>query len=727
MAYTQAQMPLYFARADSIKVKSISSYLQNPWAGGLNTPQFSEIDLNFDGIKDLFVFDGSGNKISCFINQGTAGTIDYRHAPAYQNYFPNLTNWIFLADFNCDDKEDIFSHSNGAIAIYRNDGNAIDGLKFTKITSALLSDYLTDTFPITVSTVSLPAISDVDNDGDLDILNFRTSSIYLEYHKNRSMELYGNCDSLDFILTANCWGYFSENSISNDVNLNDTCSDDIAPPIPPKGGENNISFKEAAGGHSGSTILSIDIDGDIDKDILIGDISFKNMVMLSNGGNNQDAYISSQESNFPAYDTAINLTVFPSAYYLDVNNDSVNDLLISPAASNISENANSVWYYNNQGSSSIPVFHLEQKNLFQDEMIEVGEGAYPVFFDYNSDGLLDLVIGNYGYYNNTGSYQSGLALYENTGTATNPEFELVTNDYVGIISLGLQNVIPAFGDMDNDGDSDLIIGNKDGALHYFENSAGSGNTASFGLTEAFYKNIDVGGFSSPFIIDINNDSKPDLIIGEQNGNLNYYENTGTSSSASFSNTNSFWGEVDVRQEGSILGYSMPCLFKVNGESHLLVGSESGDIYHYSDIDNNLSGKFTLVDTSLGNIYEGTRCGVNATDINYDGLPDLSIGNYNGGVSLFYGSNTSQIKTSFIKRKGIKISPNPANDYINVEFNNSGIQLSIYNQLGKEMYSSCCQMENKLQISTLHFPKGLYYLIVNDEQKGYYSYKFVVLH
>ncbi|MBL4578584.1 MAG: hypothetical protein JKX74_08930, partial [Flavobacteriales bacterium] len=43
---------------DSIRVKkNATKYLKNPWAGGLNSPQFSQIDLNGDGIKDLFIYE----------------------------------------------------------------------------------------------------------------------------------------------------------------------------------------------------------------------------------------------------------------------------------------------------------------------------------------------------------------------------------------------------------------------------------------------------------------------------------------------------------------------------------------------------------------------------------------------------------------------------------------------------------------------------------------------
>ena len=37
-------------------------------SGGINSGQFSNIDLNLDGVMDVIVFDKSGNKLSPFIN-----------------------------------------------------------------------------------------------------------------------------------------------------------------------------------------------------------------------------------------------------------------------------------------------------------------------------------------------------------------------------------------------------------------------------------------------------------------------------------------------------------------------------------------------------------------------------------------------------------------------------------------------------------------------------------
>ena len=58
---------------DSINVKYLGANMDMPWAGGLNFSQFSEIDVDFDGDMDLFVFDRSANQIRVFIHAELIG------------------------------------------------------------------------------------------------------------------------------------------------------------------------------------------------------------------------------------------------------------------------------------------------------------------------------------------------------------------------------------------------------------------------------------------------------------------------------------------------------------------------------------------------------------------------------------------------------------------------------------------------------------------------------
>jgi hypothetical protein len=66
-AITAGAQP-WFQRIDTIPVADASNNpLRNAWAGGLNFCQLSQVDLNMDGIKDLFVFDRTGSRITTFI------------------------------------------------------------------------------------------------------------------------------------------------------------------------------------------------------------------------------------------------------------------------------------------------------------------------------------------------------------------------------------------------------------------------------------------------------------------------------------------------------------------------------------------------------------------------------------------------------------------------------------------------------------------------------------
>ena len=188
--------------------------LDYPSAGGMNAPQLSEIDLNNDGIMDLFVFDRVGNTIQTFINKGGPGP-DYSFAPEYIDKFPKLNNWVLLRDYNDDGAMDIFAYSDaiGFHGIIAYDGY-IDGdgeINFERVqfdnapnlmTFPLPSNPDTDT-QIYITNIDYPAVDDLDCDGDLDILSFNINGGYVEFYKNMSIEMGYDLDSLIFELDDN--------------------------------------------------------------------------------------------------------------------------------------------------------------------------------------------------------------------------------------------------------------------------------------------------------------------------------------------------------------------------------------------------------------------------------------------------------------------------------------------------------------------------------------------
>lgn len=718
---------IIFIRSDSVPVIANSQPLSMPWVGGINFAQFSDIDLDQDGTPDLFVFDRTGNKITTYLNNGTPNQVDYVAAPQYVYQFPLLHDWALLRDYNCDGKMDIFTaFSEGphpGIAVWKNTSTLAGGLSFQLVEFPILTNKTPNSTNILdtlkVSNVDIPALRDVDNDGDLDVLTFELSGVSIEFHRNLSMELYGTCDSLTFRLENLCWGNISENTLNSSLTLNTPC------PSPPAVSTEIVARLDR---HNGSCLECFGTDGDADTDILIGDLSNSHIVYGRNGGSTASALIDTVDTFYPNYDSTVEMNLFNCAYRLDVDNDGNDDLIFAPNAMNTSANFRSAWYYHNTGTDDSVRAQFVKNGFLQDEMIEVGEGAFPRFHDYDNDNDEDLFIANYGYHSNSGLYPSKIALYKNTGSPTTPAYQLVTDDFADLFAntSGITCPVPAFGDLDGDGDADMIIGDAAGRLHYYRKDPGPAD--NFVFVQSFYQGIDVGNYATPQLADVDRDGILDLLIGEQSGNVNYYRNTGTASSPTFALTSALFGNAIVTEAGFTTGYSVPFLWDDGGDYVLLVGSERGFLFRYDNIDGNLSGSFTLTDSLYVSSREGLRIAPWMADIDNDTIMDLVLGNYAGGVSLFMGNlNTGMNELSSVPAF-FDIYPNPAQETITITSTLPAHELpatiSLFTLEGKQVLSQrMTSSQEKINVSSL--AAGVYSCTVQTKS-GAASHRKIVI-
>ncbi len=740
--------PMTFQRVDSIPVVVGGITLNNPWSGGINFPFFSEIDLNGDGIHDLFEFDRlqsltySEGRISTFINDGTGGVNAWHCAPEYISKFPHINKWALLYDYNCDGKADLFTLSifQNAITVYRNDYNATDGLKFTLITQSLNETDGSLITQVYADAVSIPTFGDVDGDGDMDIIGYNLPSNdgRVAYHKNYSAESSHGCDSLEFNHETSTWGNFKL-WIGASTNSVYCYSCRNASPVSESFADVNDdleSYDQSAAAVRDDTISSIfmfDADGDGDKDLIFGDQGSTASLLVVNGGTPSAAQMVSEDITFPSTNIPVNINNFNVHAYIDLDNDGVKDLIAVPSQQ---ENAAGMWLYRNTGTTASPDLHLSTSTFLVDQMIDVGEGACPVVFDDNRDGLPDLVVGNFGIYQNgTGGYKNGLHLFRNTGTASSPAFKLISQDYASVGSMGLTGPIyPAFGDLDGDGDKDLVIGENSGKLYYFKNIAATADTSIFQTPFTNYMRIDVGNASTPQIIDLNRDGLLDLVVGRKKGNINYFQNTGTVSTPYFDSipTIDTLGGVVLQNFGGD-GYTVPFFFDDNGHYRLLVSYEKGEVFLYDSIEGNLNGNFHFVDTIISG-SEGSllhfNLAVSGGDLNNDGMTDMLLGIYSGGVNVYFqrdpaiGINEpSAIHPAFV------IAPNPANETCLIQFSNLPAsvknQLCMVNYLSQRIFLKQIS-SNHVVIDTRELPSGVYLLQLISDGKSV-TQKLVVRH
>lgn len=709
-----------FEYSEEPTVKIGNDTLINAWAGGLDYVQISDFDYDFDGDMDLFIFDRSRNNLRVYTQEIVNGGPEWKIAYRAIDRFPDgLIYRATMVDYDVDGRKDLFTYGIGGLKVYRNVGNSTDGLQWELFKEVVESDYDGFVSNLFVASSDIPAIEDIDFDGDIDILTFHQGGQHVEYHKNMSMELYGIPDSLEFVLANQCWGKFSENVNNNSVTLND-------PNVPCVGGDLPNPQKSVTR-HAGSTLLAIDYDNSGVMDLVLGDVAYTNLVLLLNGGSapNTDSPMISFDDAFPSNSLPVDLYLFPAAYFVDVDFDGVKDLVVGANAKNVSENETSILFYKNNGTNQNPQFNYQTKAFLQNEMIDHGKGSIPILYDVDNDGLKDLMVSNLYRFKNETEKESIIAWYKNTGTANAPVYTFIDNDFLNISQEGFGlRLVPTFGDLDNDGQDELILGRENGTLIFYENNGTTFVNPVQNYTDNTGAVISVGSFSYPQLFDLDNDGLLDLIIGRKTGELVYYRNIGTVNAPSFQLTNSLLGNIDI-SGSSPDGYSAPHFFRVDDTTYLFLGALDGLLHYYSDIDDHLNPgeSFVLENNALIGLNVEGYSSFWVEDIDNDGYLNLFVGQDLGGINHFEVDPNSTASIDPELELEALVYPNPVNKSLRIKVAQPGMtQLLLTDLHGRHIHARSFDGETCVDFDELD--NGIYFVRLIHENGMHTTRKIV---
>ena len=593
-----------------------------------------------------------------------------------------------FADIDADGDQDMFlGHQEGYIAFFRNDGNA-QKPKWTFISEKY--DSILVYFDISGNGGwSDPEFCDIDNDSDFDLFlgqMKRISDIAIIYYQNNGnsfsplwefitydylnygVTTYSTISFVDIdadqdhdIFTGGSIGrlYFFEN-IGTSYEPNFTYITQYYEGID-VGGDSDPDF--------------VDIDADGDYDMFIGGSGSGVLHYYRNDGTPEQpqwSFITDHYNNmdFPG-------TLSPE--FVDIDADGDYDLFVGEYHGDLN-------FFENIGKPYQAQWQLHR----QQDFLDFGEGIFPTLIDIDADGDQDLFIGSF--------WTNRLIFMRNDGTPEQVQWTFVTNSYGGIQPF-LSNLSPFFVDIDADGDYDLFLGTA-GTIVFYQNNGTPQEPIWKLISEDYTKdiitNVYPGSSLKPTFADIDADGDYDLFIGNSfdfladGGRIHFVRNDGNTHVPDWTFITNFYGSIDVGDK------CIPTFYDIDQDNDfdLFIGNESGNIYFYQNDGTPQEPQWIFVTDCYNGIDVGLRAAPFFADVDNDGDKDLFIGEWGGGINLYRNETISSVNetTSPLTPKKLKLHqnyPNPFNAQTVISYHiGSGVPtkgcLKIYNLLGKEV-------------------------------------------
>ncbi len=293
-----------------------------------------------------------------------------------------------------------------------------------------------------------------------------------------------------------------------------------------------------------------------------------------------------------------------------------------------------VFLLTNTGNDQNPAYSDPQQLQAQGAPIDVYGMPSPNFADFDGDGDLDLLCGD---------FIDGFTYFQNTGSRTKPVYaagrELARDGKT--INMPLCMIVVSAIDWDHDGDVDLVVGQEDGRVALLEHTGKIDNGMPVFNDPVFFQQqaqyVKFGALVTPVGFDWDDDGDEDLVCGNTAGEIGWIENLNDA-------------ELPA---GQTPRWAAPELIEADGTPIRIMAGPNGSIQGPAE-------------TKWG--YT-TIC---VADWNMDGLPDI-IANSIWGKVIWYQNIGSRTQPQFADAQPITVQwqgtpPKPAWNWWNPKDN-----------------------------------------------------------
>lgn len=180
-----------------------------------------------------------------------------------------------------------------------------------------------------------------------------------------------------------------------------------------------------------------------------------------------------------------------------------------------------VFLIENLGTNDKPDYAKPEKIKAEGKPIDVFGNPSPVVADFNGNGKLDII---------TGEFLDKLTFFENDGTRTKPEYKsgrYLKNDEK-TINMDLQMIELSAIDWTKDGNMDLIVAQEDGRVALIENTGDVVDGKPVFKKPYYFQqeadDVKIGALATPVSYDWDGDGNDDLIVGDSSGRISFIKN-----------------------------------------------------------------------------------------------------------------------------------------------------------------------------------------------------------